>query len=98
MHRPANPPVEGSSAYFLSSREKGLQGLPLRVAKGSAMQPVGAIFKNSPSPYLQNLLEPEIENVMLLETHRGVSHSIEFVAEHDLADDVQVFPRIPGTR
>ena len=71
---------------------------PTTWQKKSAMEPVGTLFKNSPSPYLQNLLEPEIENVMLLETHRGVSHSIEFVAEHDLADDVQVFPRIPGTR
>ena len=37
----------------------------------SASEPAGAIFKNNPSPYLQNLLEPEIENVMLLETQRG---------------------------
>ncbi|MGD2037727.1 MAG: B12-binding domain-containing radical SAM protein [Desulfobacterales bacterium] len=39
--------------------------------KKSSMEPAGALFKNSPSPYLQNLLEPEIENVMLLETQRG---------------------------
>ena len=55
-----------------------MQGLPLRVAKGSAMQPVGAIFKNSPSPYMQNLLEPEIENVMLLETQRGCPYRCGF--------------------
>ena len=39
--------------------------------KRSSMEPAGALFKQSPSPYLQNLLEPEIENVMLLETQRG---------------------------
>ena len=39
--------------------------------KKSAMEPAGALFKKSPSPYLQNLLEPEIENLMLLETQRG---------------------------
>ncbi len=38
---------------------------------GSAQEPAGALFKASPSPYLLNLLEPEIENVMLLETQRG---------------------------
>ena len=42
-----------------------------RWQKKSAMEPFGALFKNSSSPYLQNLLEPEIENVMLLETQRG---------------------------
>jgi radical SAM superfamily enzyme YgiQ (UPF0313 family) len=39
--------------------------------KRSAAEPAGTIFRHSPSPYLQNLLEPEIENVMLLETQRG---------------------------
>ena len=39
--------------------------------KKSSKEPAGALFKKSPSPYLQNLLEPEIENVMLLETQRG---------------------------
>ena len=39
--------------------------------KRSAMEPAGALFEKSVSPYLQNLLEPEIENVMLLETQRG---------------------------
>jgi hypothetical protein len=36
-----------------------------------AAQPAGAIFENSPSPYIQGLLEPVIENMMLLETQRG---------------------------
>ncbi|MCP4691888.1 MAG: radical SAM protein, partial [Desulfobacterales bacterium] len=31
----------------------------------------GAIFRSSPSPYLNGLLEPDIENMMLLETQRG---------------------------
>ena len=39
--------------------------------KQKAAQPAGAIFKNSASPYIQDLLEPEIENIMLLETQRG---------------------------
>jgi len=39
--------------------------------KQRAAQPVGAIFKNSTSPYIRDLLEPEIENMMLLETQRG---------------------------
>ena len=39
--------------------------------KQKAAQPAGAIFKNSPSPYIQDLLEPQIENMMLLETQRG---------------------------
>jgi len=39
--------------------------------KRNAAEPAGAIFRKSPSPYLQNVLEPEIENVMLLETQRG---------------------------
>ena len=39
--------------------------------KSSAAEPAGAIFRDSPSPYLQNLLEPEIDNIMLLETQRG---------------------------
>ena len=69
--------------------------------KGSAMVPGGALFKNSPSPYLQNLLEPEIEDVMLLETQRGCpyrcgfcyynkSHnSLSFVDEIHLLQGVQ---------
>jgi len=44
---------------------------PTSWQKKSAAQPAGALFKKSPSPYLHNLLEPEIENVMLLETQRG---------------------------
>jgi radical SAM superfamily enzyme YgiQ (UPF0313 family) len=44
---------------------------PASWKKKSAVEPAGSLFKNSPNPYLQNLLEPEIENVMLLETQRG---------------------------
>ncbi len=39
--------------------------------KKRAAQPAGAIFENSPSPYIRDLLQPEIENMMLLETQRG---------------------------
>jgi radical SAM superfamily enzyme YgiQ (UPF0313 family) len=39
--------------------------------KRSSMEPAGAIFEKSPSPYLLNVLEPEIEDLMLLETQRG---------------------------
>jgi Radical SAM superfamily len=39
--------------------------------KHRTTQPAGAIFKKSPSPYIQGLLEPGIENMMLLETQRG---------------------------
>ena len=39
--------------------------------KRSSMQPAGAVFKKSPSPYLLGVLEPEIEDLMLLETQRG---------------------------
>jgi hypothetical protein len=39
--------------------------------KRNAAEPAGAIFRNSPSPYLLNVLEPEIEDLMLLETQRG---------------------------
>ncbi|MDX1707126.1 MAG: B12-binding domain-containing radical SAM protein [Desulfobacterales bacterium] len=37
----------------------------------SGQEPAGVLFRESPSPYLSNLLEPEVENVMLLETQRG---------------------------
>ncbi|MGD9043068.1 MAG: B12-binding domain-containing radical SAM protein [Desulfobacterales bacterium] len=39
--------------------------------KRSSMEPAGAIFKKSPSPYFLDVLEPEIEDLMLLETQRG---------------------------
>jgi len=69
--------------------------------KKSSMEPAGALFSQSPSPYLQNLLEPEIENVMLLETQRGClyrcgycyynkSHvGLSFAAETHLLQGVQ---------
>ena len=37
----------------------------------TAACPAEKIFKSSPSPYLSGLLEPGIENMMLLETQRG---------------------------
>lgn len=44
---------------------------PTTWEKRGSMEPAGTLFKKSASPYLQNLLEPELENVMLLETQRG---------------------------
>lgn len=38
---------------------------------GSTADSAGAIFKSAPSPYPGGLLEPAIENMMLLETQRG---------------------------
>ncbi|MGD9240203.1 MAG: B12-binding domain-containing radical SAM protein, partial [Desulfobacterales bacterium] len=46
--------------------------------KRSSMEPAGAIFKKSPSPYLLNVLEPEIEDLMLLETQRGCPYHCGF--------------------
>ncbi|MGD9079026.1 MAG: radical SAM protein [Desulfobacterales bacterium] len=51
---------------------------PTTWEKRSSMEPAGALFKNSPSPYLQNLLEPEIENLMLLETQRGCPYRCRY--------------------
>ncbi len=39
--------------------------------KKSASCSAGPVFKSTPSPYLAGLLEPEIENLVLLETQRG---------------------------
>ena len=46
--------------------------------KRCAAEPAGAIFRDSPSPYLQNVLEPEIENLMLLETQRGCPYNCSY--------------------
>ncbi|MGD2096647.1 MAG: radical SAM protein [Desulfobacterales bacterium] len=49
----------------------------------------------------QNGIVPAIDLIVGLpgDDLRGFSHSLEFVAEHDLADDIQVFPLLvlPGT-
>ena len=49
----------------------------------------------------QNGIVPAIDLIVGLpgDDLRGVSYSLEFVAEHDLADDIQVFPLLvlPGT-
>lgn len=46
--------------------------------KKSASIPSESIFRNSKSPYLYGLLEPEIEDVMLIETQRGCPHRCGF--------------------
>jgi len=56
---------EGEAVFLKLLKDPAVWG------KKSLMEPAGALFKETPSPYLQNLLEPEIENVMLLETQRG---------------------------
>lgn len=43
-----------------------------------ASESVGTTFSTSPSPYLRNMLEPEIENMMLLETQRGCPYRCAF--------------------
>ncbi len=73
---PDNPLIDSQYVDFLVYGEgeavflKLLQDQTLW-EKGSAAEPAGAIFRDSPSPYLHNVLEPEIDNVMLLETQRG---------------------------
>jgi len=42
--------------------------------RGHARATAEGFFQSSPSPYLQGLLEPEIENMVLLETQRGCPH------------------------
>ena len=37
----------------------------------AATNSAGQVFRSSPSPYIAGLLEPEIENMVLLETQRG---------------------------
>lgn len=37
-----------------------------------------SIFKTSPSPYLDDLLEPDVDNLMLLETQRGCPYRCGF--------------------
>jgi hypothetical protein len=56
--------------------------------KRSSKEPAGALFKKSPSPYLQNLLEPEIENVMLLETQRGCPYRCGYCYYNKSHDDL----------
>jgi hypothetical protein len=53
-------------AIFLKLLEE-----PTTWEKASAMESAAALFQKSPSPYLNDLLEPEVENLMLLETQRG---------------------------
>ena len=54
--------------------------------KGSSMEPAGTIFSKSSSPYLQNVLEPEIEDLMLLETQRGCPHHCGYCYYNKLHD------------
>ena len=43
-----------------------------------ASEDAGDLFRNTPSPYLSGGLEPQIENIMLLETQRGCPYHCAF--------------------
>ena len=56
---------EGESVFFKLIRD------PHFWLQKSAAEPAEDFFRSNRSPYLQGLLEPEIENLVLLETQRG---------------------------
>ncbi len=56
---------EGEAVFKRYLREPDFRG------RKDGSEDAGAVFKTSPSPYLKGLLEPKIENMMLLETQRG---------------------------
>ncbi|MEE9495826.1 MAG: B12-binding domain-containing radical SAM protein [Desulfobacterales bacterium] len=69
--------------------------------KRSSMEPAGAIFKKSPSPYLLNVLEPEIEDLMLLETQRGCPYRCGYCyynKSHDRLSFVDEVPLLQGVQ
>jgi radical SAM superfamily enzyme YgiQ (UPF0313 family) len=47
-------------------------------ARKAAAEASADLFRNSPSPYLSGGLEPQIENIMLLETQRGCPYQCAF--------------------
>jgi radical SAM superfamily enzyme YgiQ (UPF0313 family) len=67
----------------------------------SSREPAGAIFKKSPSPYLLNVLEPEIEDLMLLETQRGCPYRCGYCyynKSHDRLSFVDEVPLLQGVQ
>jgi hypothetical protein len=69
--------------------------------KRGSMEPAGAIFKKSPSPYLLNMLEPEIEDLMLLETQRGCPYRCGYCyynKSHDRLSLVDEAPLLQGVQ
>ncbi|MFH1136712.1 MAG: B12-binding domain-containing radical SAM protein [Pseudomonadota bacterium] len=73
---PDNPRVRSPFVDFLVFGEgevifPRLLSDPLFRKVQSASVPADEVFRDSPSPYPAGLLEPEIENMMLLETQRG---------------------------
>lgn len=46
--------------------------------RGCAALPAAALFRRAASPYLEGLLEPHLENLMLLETQRGCPYRCGF--------------------
>jgi len=51
---------------------------PLFWSRSSAALKATSLFTSAPSPYLSGLLEPDIEDMMLLETQRGCSYRCGF--------------------
>jgi len=51
---------------------------PLFWSRGSAALNAHSLFTSAPSPYLSGVLEPDIEDMMLLETQRGCSYRCGF--------------------
>lgn len=49
---------------------------------GQGSEPAAAIFRSAPSPYLAGLLDPGVENLMLLETQRGCPYRCGFCFYH----------------
>jgi hypothetical protein len=73
---PDNPVVDSPAVDFsvFGEGEAVFQRLlsdPALWRRRSAAAGAEALFVDSPSPYLEGLLEPQIENMLLLETQRG---------------------------
>ncbi len=54
--------------------------------KGNQESRSDEIFRTSPSPYLKNLLEPDIDHLMYLETQRGCPYQCGFCYYHKSLD------------
>ncbi|MBF0224044.1 MAG: radical SAM protein [Desulfobacterales bacterium] len=63
---------EGESLFLELIKNNDLWG------KKQGSMNASNIFKTSKSPYLLNILEPEIEDVMLIETQRGCPYKCKF--------------------
>ncbi len=73
---PDNVLVRSAAVDFLAFGEgettfRRLMADPGLWTEKTASNSAGPVFRSSPSPYIAGLLEPEIENMVLLETQRG---------------------------